>query len=88
MGESARASQGVTRDVRARTTALSFKTAGRDVGSAGLSSDVSRECVSLLWVVEGVSVLVEVLVCCKEPGLEIRQAARGCLAQGPGWILE
>ena len=42
----------------------------------------------MLWVVGGVSMLVEVPVCCKQPGLEIRQAARGCLAQGPGWILE
>jgi hypothetical protein len=42
----------------------------------------------MLWVVDGVSMLVEVLVCCKEPGLEIRQAARRCLAQRPGWILE
>ena len=42
----------------------------------------------VLWVVEGVAVVVEVPVCSQQPGLEIGQAVCRCFAQHPGWILE
>jgi len=41
-----------------------------------------------LWVVEGVSVVVELPVRGQEPGLEIGQAVCCCFAQHAGWVLE
>ena len=42
----------------------------------------------LLWVVEGVPVVMEVPVRGQEPGLEIGQAVCRRLAQHSGWVLE
>lgn len=39
-------------------------------------------------MIDGMPVLVQVIVCCQQSGLEIRQAVRRGVAERSGWILE
>jgi hypothetical protein len=60
---------------------------GSDPQSA-IGERVAAATRHLLWVVEGVPVVVEVPVGGQEPGLEVGKAVCRRLAQHPGWVLE